>query len=151
MKHLLLSLLLALPLAAFTAEPPAPGADCPQEVAAAHYPQRAGPLTQRELAMARTAWKYFENNTQPTGLANAVDHYPSTTMWDTASYLAAIVAARELGLATAQDADGRLAKLFDVLGGLSFFRGELPNKVYHTQTLEKSDYANRPGEIGFSA
>jgi hypothetical protein len=103
------------------------------------------------MAMARTAWKYFENNTQPTGLANAVDHYPSTTLWDTASYLAATVAARELGLVAAQEADARMAKLFAALGGLAFFRDELPNKVYHTQTLEKVDYANRPGEIGFSA
>ena len=49
--------------------------------------------------MAQVAWKYFENNTQPeTGLANAVDKYPSTTMWDTASYLGALVSAYELGI-----------------------------------------------------
>ena len=151
MKHLLLPLLIALPLAAAAADPPVAPAGCPQELAAAGYPRRHGPLTERELAMARTAWKYFENNTQPTGMANAVDHYPSTTLWDTASYLAATVAARELGVVAAQEADARMAKLFAALGGLAFFRDELPNKVYHTQTLEKVDYANRPGEIGFSA
>jgi hypothetical protein len=151
MKPLLLALALLFPLAAAAADPPPSPAGCPQEVAAARYERRNAPLTERELAMARTAWKYFENNTQPTGLANAVDNYPSATMWDTASYLGAIVAARELGVIAAADADARLAKLVGALGRLSFFRDELPNKVYHTQTLEKVDYANKPGEIGFSA
>jgi hypothetical protein len=151
MKPLLLPLLLALPLLAAAADPPVAPAGCPQELAAARYPRRHGPLTERELAMARTAWKYFENNTQPSGLANAVDNYPSATMWDTASYLGAIVAARELGVIAAQEADRRLGKLIEALGHLSFFRDELPNKVYQTQTLEKVDYANKPGEIGFSA
>src|SRR6476469_6611531 len=100
---------------------------------AARYARRFGPLTEGEQAMARTAWKYFENNTQPTGLANAVDNYPSTTMWDTASYLGAIVAARELRVITPQQADDRLAKAIAALGSLAFFRDELPNKVYHTK------------------
>ena len=150
-KRLFAVLLLALPLVAAAADTPA-RADCkPGDLPAARYERRQAPLTERELAMARTAWKYFENNTQPTGLANAVDNYASTTMWDTASYLGAIVAARELGLVTPQAADERLAKLVATLGKLSFFRNELPNKVYHTQTLDKVDYANKPGEIGYSA
>ena len=50
------------------------------------YPQRSGPLTPRELEMAKLCWLYFENNYQSeTGLVNAVNDYPSTTMWDTAS------------------------------------------------------------------
>ncbi|MGE4239238.1 DUF3131 domain-containing protein [Ramlibacter sp.] len=127
-------------------------ADCkPGDIPAAKYPQRRAPLTDRELAMARTAWKYFENNTQPSGLANAVDGYPSSTMWDTASYLAGIVAARELDIIPAADADARLARAIGALGKLVFFRGELPNKVYNTQTLQPTDYGNKPGEIGFSA
>lgn len=134
---------------------PAPAlgqASCqPGELPAARYERRLGPLNEREMQMARTAWKYFENNTQPSGLANAVDNYPSTTMWDTASYLGAIVSARELKLITPQQADERLAKAFAALNSLSMFRDELPNKVYHTRTLEKVDYANRPGEIGYSA
>lgn len=151
-KLRLACLLLVLPFAAAAAEPALGSADCkPGDVPAARYERRQAPLTERELAMARTAWKYFENNTQPSGLANAVDQYPSATMWDTASYLAAIVSARELGLVTPEAADARLAKLLAALGSLSFFRNELPNKVYHTQSLEKVDYGNRPGEIGFSA
>lgn len=160
-----LSACLALAGAAATAQPaPAPeparpgalsgAADCRPAAAAlpaSTYPRRLGPLTEGEMAMARTAWKYFENNTQPSGLANAVDNYPSTTMWDTGSYIGAVVAARELGLIAPQEADARLARLFETLGRLSFFRDELPNKVYNTRSLDKSDYANKPGEIGWSA
>ncbi|WP_427913074.1 DUF3131 domain-containing protein [Ramlibacter sp. MMS24-I3-19] len=151
LRRLVAATLFVAPLLAAAADAPG-AADCkPGDLPAATYPHRSGPLTAQELGMARTAWKYFENNTQPTGLANAVDNYPSTTMWDTASYLGAIVAARELGVITPQQADERLGKLIAALGGLALFREELPNKVYHTQTLEKVDYANKPGEIGFSA
>ncbi|HSV82802.1 MAG TPA: DUF3131 domain-containing protein [Ramlibacter sp.] len=150
-RQLFAAVLLALPLLVAAADTPA-RADCqPGELPAARYERRTGPLTERELQMARTAWKYFENNTQPSGLANAVDNYPSTTMWDTASYVAAVVAARELGLITPPAADQRLGRLLETLGKLVFFRDELPNKVYHTQTLDKVDYSNRPGEVGFSA
>ena len=151
MKRVLVGLILAFPFALLAQE--APGrADCkPGDIPAARYERRLAPLSPPEQAMARTAWKYFENNTQPTGLANAVDNYPSTTMWDTASYMSAIVAARELGLITPQEGDARLAKLIGALGSLVFFRNELPNKVYNTKTLEKVDYANKPGESGFSA
>jgi hypothetical protein len=133
---------------------PAPGAGpaCPAgPLPASRYERRRGPLTERELGMARTCWKYFEKNTQPSGLANAVDNYPSTTLWDTASYIAAIVSARELGLVAPQQADERLQRVLEALAKLSLFRGELPNKVYHAQTLEQVDYANKPGEVGFSA
>lgn len=152
MKNFWVLGLWVLPLATFAAPSTLASPDCqPGDVPALRYEQRHAPLTAREMGMARTAWKYFERNTQPTGMANAVDQYPSTTMWDTASYLGAIVAARELGVITPQVADQRLSRLLDALSRLSFFRNELPNKVYQTATLEKVDYANRPGEIGFSA
>lgn len=155
---LLASLALLSPLTApaqtpqATVAPVLGAADCkPGPLPAVGYPRRSGTLTERELGMARTAWKYFENNTQPSGLANAVHEYPSTTLWDTASYLGAVVAARELGLITPAAADDRLARLFTTLGSISLFRGELPNKVYNARTVEKVGYTNKPGEIGFSA
>ncbi|MBC5764212.1 DUF3131 domain-containing protein [Ramlibacter sp. GTP1] len=151
LRSFALAVLVALPAWA-CAQQALGQADCkPGDVPAARYERRIGPLTDTEMQMARIAWKYFENNTQPSGLANAVDNYPSSTMWDTASYVGAIVAAHQLGIINAQQADQRLGKLVEALGSLSFFRGELPNKVYHTKTLEKVDYGNKPGEIGFSA
>jgi hypothetical protein len=109
------------------------------------------PLTEEELHLAKVAWKYFENNTQPTGLANAVEGYPSTTLWDTASYMGGLMAAYELGLIDKAEFNQRTAKLLGALNRMELFQKELPNKGYNTQTLEKVDYANQPGDIGYSA
>ncbi|MCB1656624.1 MAG: DUF3131 domain-containing protein [Moraxellaceae bacterium] len=116
------------------------------------YPHRSGALTATEIEMAKIAWRYFQNNYQPeTGLVNAVDGYPSTTMWDTASYLAALVTAHRFEFIDKQTFDARLTKLIATLNTIELFRSELPNKVYHTKTAEKVNYANKAGEIGFSA
>ncbi|WP_241290118.1 DUF3131 domain-containing protein [Burkholderia stabilis] len=121
-------------------------------IPATSYTARQGPLDAREMQMARQAWVYFQNNYQPaTGFVNAVDGYPSTTMWDTASYLGALVAARNLGLIDKREFDDRLGLLLKTLNSLDLFHGELPNKAYNTQTAQKVNYANQPGEIGYSA
>ncbi|MEE9389089.1 MAG: DUF3131 domain-containing protein [Paracoccaceae bacterium] len=115
------------------------------------YRARRGFLNEREMRAARVAWLYFETFTQETtGLANAVGNYPSTTMWDTASYIAATVSAYELCIIEKPELDRRLLQLLTTLKVLDLFRGELPNKVYHTKTSAKVDYGNKPGEIGFS-
>ncbi|MGR3467729.1 MAG: DUF3131 domain-containing protein [Shimia sp.] len=116
------------------------------------FTARRGPLSEREMRAAEVAWHYFETFTQEeTGLANSVQTYPSTTLWDTASYIAGLVAAYELCLIDKAEFDSRALKLLGTFKQLSLFRGELPNKVYHTRTAEKVDYSNKPGEIGFSA
>jgi hypothetical protein len=119
---------------------------------AGRHPGQNGPLTPEQQAMAKAAWQYFENNYQEeTGLVNAVNEYPSTTMWDTASYLAALVSAHQLGVIDKSLFDLRVIKAVSALNTLSLFHDQLPNKVYHTKTLEKVDYGNNPGEIGYSA
>lgn len=116
------------------------------------HPGRNGTLSDKEIDLARIAWRYFENNYQPkTGFVNAAENYPSTTMWDTSSYLGGLVAAFELNLITREEFDRRLTLLLDTFKGLPFFRDELPNKAYNTKTGEKVNYNNQPGEIGFSA
>lgn len=111
-----------------------------------------GTLTDAEMEMARVAWQYFENNYQPkSGFVNAADKYPSTTMWDLASAMAATVSARELGLITVPVFNERIAAALRSLGTLDLFHGELPNKAYHAITLQETTYTNEPGEIGFSA
>ncbi|MEM7219936.1 MAG: DUF3131 domain-containing protein [Pseudomonadota bacterium] len=113
---------------------------------------RRGELTEEEEQMARTAWKYFENNYQKeTGLINAVNNYPSVTMWDLASYLGALVSAFELQIIDKTEFDNRVRTLWRTLNKVELFRDELPNKAYHTKTGAKVDYTNKPGEIGFSA
>lgn len=122
------------------------------KVPASDYARRKGLLNDREMAMAKIAWLYFENNyNAETGLVNAVDNYPSTTMWDTASYLGALVAAREFNLVDKVKFDSKMVLFLKTMNSAELFRGELPNKVYHTKTAAKVDYGNNPGEIGFSA
>ncbi|MGS7256676.1 DUF3131 domain-containing protein [Enterobacter hormaechei] len=119
---------------------------------ASDYPPRSGELTPREMAIAKNAWQYFVANYQPTtGLVNAVNKYPSTTMWDSASYMAAMTAARELRIIDKAEFDRRMLKLLATLNKLDLFRNELPNKAYNTITGQKVNYQNKPGEIGFSA
>ncbi len=128
-----------------------PGYTKRNEYVRAHKPRR-GFLNERELRAAKVAWHYFEKFTQEeTGLANSVGNYPSTTLWDTASYIAGTVAAYELCIIEKPEFDSRMTRLLTTIKGLDLFRKELPNKVYHTKTGEKVDYTNKSGEIGFSA
>lgn len=130
----------------------APAAVGDTQLPAAAYPQRHGDLTAREQAMAVKAWQYFVTNYQPaTGLVNAVNNYPSTTMWDSASYLAALTAARELGIIDKEQFDQRLIKFLATLNTVPLFQNQMPNKAYNTITAQKVDYLNKPGEIGFSS
>ncbi len=100
------------------------------------------------------AWQYFQNNTQPqTGLVNAVDGFPSTTMWDQASYLLGLIAAHRLGIVDRAEFDRRMTRVLDALMRLPLFQNHLPNKVYDTISLAKTNYANEASEagIGWSA
>ena len=116
------------------------------------YKPRRGFLNEREIRAAEVAWLYFETFTQETtGMANSVGNYPSTTLWDTASYIAGAVAAYELCIIEKPEFDRRITLLLTTIKGLELFRDEMPNKVYHTQTGDKVDYTNKPGEIGYSA
>ncbi len=102
-----------------------------------------------DLESARIAWTYFENNTiEETGLVNSVDKYPSTTMWETGSYIVAVLSAERLGLIDSEAAEARLSKMLDSLRELRLFQDTLPNKAYNSRTLELVDYANQPSELG---
>ncbi|HRC57721.1 MAG TPA: DUF3131 domain-containing protein, partial [Kofleriaceae bacterium] len=111
-------------------------------------------LCDRDLEIARIAWKYFENNYQPTtGFVNAVNKYESTTLWDLASTLAATIAANQLGIIDDRIFDQRVMKLLTTLGAMPLYRDEVPNKVYHSKDLSMVDYGNKPTKfgIGYSA
>lgn len=145
-----------LPLSLALAADPDPGHSVPVsaylDVRGNRHPGQNGPLTPEQRALAAAAWRYFENNFRPeTCLYDSVDEYPSTTMWDTASALAALVSAFELGLIDAPKFDDRTSCLLASLARMPLYRSELPNKAYHTVTLEPVDYENQPAEIGVSA
>lgn len=111
-------------------------------------------LTEEEYLWATTAWEYFDNNYQQnTGLVNSVDGYPSTTMWDTASYLMGLISAEKLNVISNAEFSLRMQKALHTLAQLPLIEGKLPNKAYNTQTLEMVDYSNTPTPqgIGWSA
>jgi hypothetical protein len=113
-----------------------------------------GALTEQEMQWARTAWKYFENNTDPkTGLVNSVDKYNSTTMWDMGSYLLALISAQRLGIINQSEFDTRLKKTLSTLSTLGLFENGVPNKAYNTTSSQMTDYTNQPSQagIGWSA
>lgn len=121
-------------------------------VPGATHPGRTGPLQPDERQLAEAAWRYVVNNTQAqTGLVNAADNYPSTTLWDSGSAIGAIISAEGLGLIGREEASSRLGRMLDTLGSIPLFRDTCPNKAYNTITAQPVTYANEPGEIGCSA
>lgn len=143
-----------LPRPVFAAGPALPATTISTGASADELPgaPRNAPLSAVEMEAARVAWRYFLNNTQPsTGLVNAADNYPSTTLWDTAAALGAIVSAHELGIIAEKDAEVRLGRIVTAFGTIKLFRAKCPNKAYHTITLSPTDYGNLSAEIGCSA
>lgn len=111
-------------------------------------------LTLQDWQIAQTAWTYFERNTQEqTGLVNSVNDFPSTTIWDQASYLLALISAQRLELITIEEFDQRMGRALTSLSLLELFDGQLPNKAYDTRSLKMTDYDNAvsPQGIGWSA
>ncbi|MEM1179654.1 MAG: DUF3131 domain-containing protein [Acidobacteriota bacterium] len=107
---------------------------------------------------ARIAWRYFEKNERAsTGLVDSVSGYPATTLWDTGSYLLAIIAAHRLEIIDQYEADRRLEAALGSLEKMPLVAerpaGGLPNKSYNTETLNMVDYNNQaaPEGIGWSA
>ncbi|EIJ42537.1 Protein of unknown function (DUF3131) [Beggiatoa alba B18LD] len=119
------------------------------------YPLRPiTPLNTEQLKQAQIAWQYFEQNYQAqTGLVNSVDQYTATTMWDTASYLMALISAYQLEIISPFTFDQRVSLLLTSLARMPLFDNQLPNKSYNTISLEMTDYNNVPlaRGIGWSA
>ncbi len=113
-----------------------------------------GELSPEEQEWGKIAWTYFQNNYQKeTGLVNSVDEYPATSMWDTASYLMALIAAQRLQFIDSKEFDEKLGKALKTLTNLTLFDGQLPNKSYNTISLQMADYKNNVTDrgIGWSA
>jgi len=109
----------------------------------------AAQFSDEDLQRARVAWKYFENNYQPTtGLVNASNDYPSTTMWDTGSAIFATVTARELCLIDDKDFNDRMTTLLGTLNSMPLYDNVAPNKAYNTITGRMVDYNNQDAAQG---
>jgi len=111
-------------------------------------------LNAAEREMALIAWTYFRNNTiEDTGLVNSVDGYTAATLWDTSSYMLALVSARDLDIVDDDEFDSRLRKLLNTLAKIPLFEDRLPNKSYSTTTASMATYDNKPTDrgVGWSA
>ena len=118
------------------------------------YIPKASKLTTRELAVAKTAWKYFEANwNNQTGLVNSADKFPSVTLWDQSAGIAALVAAKELKIIEEKEFKNKLNKMLETLAKLELYNDELPNKVYNAKTLIPVNYGGLDTKetIGWSA
>ena len=114
-------------------------------------PGRYGPLTAREEAWAKTAWRYVEANTQwGTGTVNANEGYAVVSMWDVADVLAATVAARELGVIDAKTFNDRLSGTLAFLNRMPLPHG-LPNRRYDARTGQPLQDDGTEGTAGWSA
>ncbi|WP_435168371.1 DUF3131 domain-containing protein [Falsirhodobacter sp. 1013] len=108
-----------------------------------------GAATEEQLEQARIAWKYFQNNINPdTGLANSANNYPSTTMWETGSFLIGMISAHRLGIIDDAEVEARLSRALDSLARLPLFEDSLPNKAYDVRSLEMVNYLNEPTAVG---
>ena len=111
-----------------------------------------GELSEQEREWVAVAWKYFENNANvKTGFVNTVDKVPSGSMWQVADYMAALITVRELEVLDPKEFDQRMSTLLHSLNTMQLFFGQLPNKVYNTESGQMVNYANQPEEIGWSA
>ena len=111
-------------------------------------------LTSEEKEWAAIAWRYFQNNTiEKTGLVNSVNNFKSTTLWDSSSYLMAVISVQRLNMIGDAEFKQRVTKYLESLVSLPLYEGKLPNKVYNTESLQMVDYTNKPVEegIGWSA
>lgn len=111
-------------------------------------------LTEEDWQAAQTAWSYFERHyRESSGFVDSVSGFPSGTLWDQGSHLLALISAHELGLIDSTYFNQRANALLNALGKLELFEELLPNKVYHSVTLERVDYKNQVSAegVGWSA
>lgn len=111
------------------------------------------PLTVPKRRYAEAAWRYFEAQTEPSGLVNDRSDVKAATLWGLGDYVVALHAARSLDLISPQKFDQRVRNLLGTVAQLPLFTGELPHRGYNTRTLKPVDYGNNPTTdgIGWSA
>ena len=113
------------------------------------------PNQEFDLPAAQQAWQYFVANwNKTTGLVNAVENYPWTTLWDQGSAILGILSARQLEIISATEFHSKIAKLLSTLETLALPASGLPNKAYSTTTGEMRQLNNTPdpqGKSGWSA
>lgn len=119
-----------------------------------HLRKPAVKLSEQEVEYARIAWRYFINNcSEKTGLVNGRYNVPDFTFDDLSSYLMGAISAYELNIIDSLDFDNRLVRVLASLQKIPLYDNKLPNKIYHTSTMEMLDEKSNPSVngIGWSA
>lgn len=111
-------------------------------------------LSERDMRLARAAWRYFEANRNPhTGIIRATSGWDATTVWDIGSCLAGYIAAQRLGLISQQRFDKEVGQLVYSMRTMPLYKGELPNWEYGSANVKMRDlsgYDSTQGS-GYSA
>lgn len=110
-------------------------------------------LTAAEREIAAAALAYLRKHQRPSGLVDSVAGFPGATMWDSASALLGLVAARRLELLPAAEFEDRAGRLLGAVAKLPLVADKAPNKSYQTATLKMTDYDGKETAtgIGWSA
>lgn len=111
-------------------------------------------LSEDDWEAARVAWRYFDQHYRASsGFVDSVSGYPSGTLWDQGSYMLALVSASGLGIIGDDLFEQRVTSLLSGLQRIELFEGQLPNKVYNSETLVQVDYKNQVSDegVGWSA
>ncbi len=109
-------------------------------------------LTEEGRFFSETAWTYFENNYHSnTGLVNAAENYPYTSIGEIAAYLSALMAAHQMEIIDERIFCQRVGKLVEWLNAMELYAGELPNLIYNASTGRMVGFDMQPGSAGFSA
>jgi hypothetical protein len=110
---------------------------------------QAGSISDRQKLAARRAWEYFQRNYQPaTGLYNGLDLYPVATCWEMGSALAGMVSAQRLGILSRDDFLRRIQLFLRTLSSMDLYNGELPNRLYFTDTGRMVGEDQQPSNVG---
>ncbi len=105
-------------------------------------------LNVAEKRYAKVAWKYFEVYMEASGLPNDRSFIKGSSLWGLGDYLAALQAAHRLDVVNDEEFDRRVRNALGMLPKIALFTGELPNRVYHSQTMQLVDSNNKPTPEG---
>lgn len=111
-------------------------------------PVPSSALSVTDTRYAKTAWKYFDANYEPSGLVPDRSDLDGVTLWGIGDYLAALHAARAMDVVNAEKFDTRVRHLLGALQEMPLFGGELPHRAYSTLTLEPIDYGGNASPSG---
>ena len=98
---------------------------------------------------ARSAWNFVARSLSPAGFVGATDTYPYMTVWDMASTLASIHAARQLGIITPHQYHHAMDRSFSTIEKMPLYDGAAFNKLYASNTGAMVDRRNARSEKGY--